>query len=390
MQSIKEIKEILEQCPTEALPERWKEWESDHRKGVQTLLTSFRKKYEKHLQEQERIEGLLTYEKECWAAGYTLVAGIDEVGRGPLAGPVVAAAVILPEGCKIEGINDSKKLSAKKREELYDVILEQAVSYGIGVVSNERIDAINILQATYEAMREALSQLSPQADYILADAVTIPQVTIPQKGIIKGDAKSLSIGAASIVAKVYRDRLMEAYEEVYPGYGLAANKGYGSAAHMEGIRKLGITPIHRRSFLKHFLSQEEETTKERGEKGEWMAAKQMEKMGYEILERNYHAMRGEIDIIAQKDHYIVFTEVKYRKNERMGTPAEAVDRRKQENILRAAKCYMAEHCLLEQGYDLRFDVAELLHQEGKTYFRYTENAFSVEHPMDGSGGEGKR
>lgn len=154
------------------------------------------------------------------AAGYALVAGIDEVGRGPLAGPVVAAAVILPQECKIEGVNDSKKLSAKKREELYDVILEKAVSYGIGIVSNERIDEINILQATYEAMREALSQLSPHAEYILADAVTIPRISTPQRGIVKGDAKSMSIGAASIVAKVYRDRLMETYDAAYPAMAL--------------------------------------------------------------------------------------------------------------------------------------------------------------------------
>ncbi|MBR5816552.1 MAG: ribonuclease HII, partial [Anaerotignum sp.] len=221
MQSISEIKGILSNCSMETLPEQIKQFEEDSRKGVQTALASFRKKYEKHQQELERLEEILTYERGLWEAGYDLIAGIDEVGRGPLAGPVVAAVVILPKECKIEGVNDSKKLSAKKREELYDIILEKAVSYGIGIVSNERIDEINILQATYEAMRDALSQLKPKADYILADAVTIPMVSTPQRGIVKGDAKSMSIGAASIVAKVYRDRLMEAYDEVYPGYGFA-------------------------------------------------------------------------------------------------------------------------------------------------------------------------
>lgn len=378
MQPIAEIKERLKQCPMEALPEQLKELEGDDRKGVQSLLVSFRKKYEAHLRERERLETLLTYEREGYALGYEAIAGIDEVGRGPLAGPVVAAAVILPKECKIEGVNDSKQLSAKKREALYDVILEQAVSYGIGVVSNTRIDEINILQATYEAMREALSQLDPPADYILADAVTIPLVSTPQKGIIKGDAKSMSIGAASIVAKVYRDRLMEAYEEAYPGYGFAANKGYGSAEHIAGIRRLGLTPIHRRSFTKHFLPQEGDTAKEKGDRGETLAARQMEKMGYEILERNFHALKGEIDIIAKKDTYIVFTEVKYRKNEAMGTPAEAVDYRKRQHIIRAAKVYIAANCLMEQGYDFRFDVAEVLHNGGKTYFRYTEDAFQLE------------
>ena len=377
MQSISEIKEVLGNCSMEELPEQMKQFEEDSRKGVRTALASFRKKYEKYQQELARLDEILTYERGLWEAGYDLVAGIDEVGRGPLAGPVVAAAVILPKECKIEGVNDSKKLSAKKREELYDIILEKAVSYGIGIVSNERIDEINILKATYEAMREALSQLKPKADYILADAVTIPMVSTPQRGIIKGDAKSMSIGAASIVAKVYRDRLMEAYEEVYPGYGFASNKGYGAAEHIEGLKKLGPTPIHRRTFLKNLLPQEGDTTTDKGHRGEALAAKQMEKMGYEILERNFHALKAEIDIIAKKDNTIVFTEVKYRKSEEMGTPAEAVGYQKQQNIIRGAKVYMAQNCLLEEGYDFRFDVAEVLTQDGKTYFRYTEDAFQL-------------
>ena len=377
MQSISEIKEILGNCSMEELPVQIKQFEEDSRKGVQTALASFRKKYEKHQQELARLEEILTYERGLWEAGYDLVAGIDEVGRGPLAGPVVAAAVILPKECKIEGVNDSKKLSAKKREDLYDIILEKAVSYGIGVVSNERIDEINILQATYEAMREALSQLKPKAEYILADAVTIPMVSTPQRGIVKGDAKSMSIGAASIVAKVYRDRMMEAYEEVYPGYGFASNKGYGAAEHIEGIRKQGITPIHRKTFVKNFLPQDGDTATDKGHRGEVLAAKQMEKMGYEILERNFHALKGEIDIIAKKENVIVFTEVKYRKNEEMGTPAEAVNHWKQQHIIRAAKAYIAQKCLMEMGYDFRFDVAEVLTSEGKTYFRYTEDAFQL-------------
>ena len=377
MQSISEIKEILGNCPMEKLPEQMKQFEADSRKGVQTALASFRKKYEKHQQELARLDEILTYERGLWEAGYGLIAGIDEVGRGPLAGPVVAAAVILPKECKIEGVNDSKKLSAKKREELYDIILEKAVSYGIGVVSNERIDEINILQATYEAMREALSQLQPKADYILADAVTIPMVSTPQRGIIKGDAKSMSIGAASVVAKVYRDRMMEAYEEVYPGYGFASNKGYGAAEHIDGIKRQGITPIHRRTFVKNFLPQDGDTTTDKGHRGEALVAKQMEKMGYEILERNFHALKAEIDIIAKKGNTIVFTEVKYRQNEEMGTPAEAVNYWKQQHIIRGAKAYIAQKCLMEMGYDFRFDVAEVLNQDGKTYFRYTEDAFQI-------------
>ena len=202
-------------------------------------------------QEKRRIEKLKVYEKEYESLGY--VCGIDEVGRGPLAGPVVAGAVILPKDCDILYINDSKQLSEKKREELYDIIMEKAVAVGIGMASPARIDEINILNATYEAMREAISKLKVQPQVLLNDAVTIPKVDIKQVPIIKGDAKSISIGAASIVAKVTRDRLMVEYENILPGYGFASNKGYGSKEHIEALQKLGPTPIHRRSFIKNFV-----------------------------------------------------------------------------------------------------------------------------------------
>ena len=191
------------------------------------------------------------FEKEY--DSYSYICGIDEVGRGPLAGPVVAGAVILPKNCDILYLNDSKQLSEKKREELYEVIMEKAVSTGLGFVTPKRIDEINILQATYEAMRMAIGELKPAPDLLLNDAVTIPEVTIRQVPIIKGDAKSISIAAASIIAKVTRDRLMTEYEKTYPGYGFAANKGYGSAEHIAAIRELGPTPIHRRSFIRNFL-----------------------------------------------------------------------------------------------------------------------------------------
>ena len=188
------------------------------------------------------------------SGGYPLLCGVDEAGRGPLAGPVYAAAVILDPADPIEGINDSKKLSAKKREELSEEIHQKAVAIGIGLSTQERIDEINILQATYEAMRKAIRALSVAPSLLLNDAVTIPQVDIPQVGIVKGDARSVSIAAASIVAKVYRDRMMEEYDKMYPGYGFASNKGYGSGEHVEALHRLGPCPIHRRSFLKSILS----------------------------------------------------------------------------------------------------------------------------------------
>jgi len=375
METIAEIREKLQNCPASELQEWLREYEQDSRKGVQKLLDGFWRKQAAQLKEEQRLDALLSYERQCYAEGYELVAGIDEVGRGPLAGPVVAAAVILPKECRIEGVNDSKKLTPRKREELYGVILEKAVAYGVGVVPPERIDEINILQATFEAMRQALAQLSPAADYILVDAVTIYGIDTPQKGIVKGDEKSLSIGEASIVAKVHRDRMMVQYDEIYPGYGFAANKGYGSAEHIAAIREKGICAIHRRSFVKNFLPGQGETAAEKGGRGEALAARQMERMGYEILERNYRRRDGEIDIIAQKDGYTVFTEVKYRKNSRNGFQSEAVDWRKQQSIIRTAKAYVAEKGL--EGGEYRFDVAEILTGDGKTYFRYTEDAFRL-------------
>ncbi|MBO5346774.1 MAG: ribonuclease HII [Lachnospiraceae bacterium] len=201
--------------------------------------------------EKERMYTLYAYEREY--AAYPYICGIDEVGRGPLAGSVVAAAVILPKDCDILYINDSKKLSEKKREMLYEEIMEKAVSVGIGMAGPERIDEINILQATYEAMREAVSKLDPQPDLMLNDAVKIPGIEIPQVSIIKGDAKSASIGAASIIAKVTRDRMMVEYDHIFPEYGFAANKGYGTAVHIAALKELGPTPIHRRSFIGNFI-----------------------------------------------------------------------------------------------------------------------------------------
>ncbi len=248
---IGEIRAQLKETPDEQLVSFIKEYAEDERSGVQALIVQAKKRREKLEKEIRRIENLKKYEREY--AGYQFICGIDEVGRGPLAGPVAAGAVILPKDCHILYINDSKKLSEKKREELYDIIMEQAVAVGIGMVGPGRIDEINILQATYEAMREAIGKLDPQPDLLLNDAVTIPQVSIRQVPIIKGDAKSISIGAASIVAKVTRDRLMVEYDKVMPEYGFASNKGYGSAAHIEALKKYGPTPIHRKSFIHSFV-----------------------------------------------------------------------------------------------------------------------------------------
>ena len=193
------------------------------------------------------------YEEKAWANGYDSVCGVDEAGRGPVAGPVCAAAVILPAGIVIEGLNDSKKLSEKKREKLFDEITENALAWSVSLVDERLIDEINILQATYEAMRQAIAKLDPAPQILLNDAVTIPQVAIPQVPIIKGDAKSVSIAAASILAKVTRDHMMEEYDKEYPEYGFAKHKGYGTAAHIAALKEYGPTPIHRRTFITKFV-----------------------------------------------------------------------------------------------------------------------------------------
>ena len=245
------IKEKFANMPVEQLSTLIEVYREDLRSGVQKEIEKAYKKIEALEKEKARTDALWKYERVY--ASYTYICGIDEVGRGPLAGPVVAGAVILPKECDLLYINDSKKLTEKKREELYDIIMEKAISVGIGYASPERIDEINILQATYEAMREAINKLSVSPDILLNDAVTIPEVSCKQVPIIKGDAKSISIGAASIIAKVTRDRLMVDYDTVYPEYGFASNKGYGASVHIEALKKYGPTPIHRRSFIKNFI-----------------------------------------------------------------------------------------------------------------------------------------
>ena len=250
-ESIQEIKGKLQAAQVSELEALIHRYEQDERVSVQKMLDSAHKRIAAYEKELLRIDKLKEYERRY--TEYTYICGIDEVGRGPLAGPGVAGAVIFPPECDILYINDSKQLSEKKREELYDVIMEKAVACAVGYATPERIDEINILQATYEAMRDAINSLTVRPRLLLNDAVTIPKVEIPQVPIIKGDAKSISIGAASIIAKVTRDRLMREYDRVFPEYDFAGNKGYGSAAHIAALKKYGPTPIHRRSFIKAFV-----------------------------------------------------------------------------------------------------------------------------------------
>lgn len=251
--AIAQIKAELE----EALPEQRKslleEYASDERKGVQNLIEKYHKQEVAMQKELARLEQMRFFEKK-YQSDFGYICGIDEAGRGPLAGPVVAGACILPKDCEILYLNDSKKLSASKRELLYDEICDKAIAYGVGIVSAQRIDEINILQATYEAMQQAIDKMDITPDLLLVDAVTVPNVSMKQVGIVKGDAKSVSIAAASILAKVTRDRIMTEFDEVYPEYGFAKHKGYGSATHIETIKKIGPCPLHRETFIKNFVN----------------------------------------------------------------------------------------------------------------------------------------
>ena len=246
MTTIKEIKELLATVKELDSPV-FLELEKDTRSGVQKEISKRKKIIQAELDENLRLEKMLTYEKDLYKQGLTLIAGVDEVGRGPLAGPVVAAAVILPQGCKIKGLNDSKKIPKKKQLEVFQAVQDQALSIGIGIIDNQVIDQVNIYEATKLAMKEAISQLSLQPQHLLIDAMKL-DLPISQTSIIKGDANSLSIAAASIIAKVTRDELMKDYDQQFPGYDFSANAGYGTVKHLEGIEKQGITAIHRLSF----------------------------------------------------------------------------------------------------------------------------------------------
>ena len=246
MPTIKEVKERLAMIDELDHP-LFEELILDGRAGVQAAISKRKRELQKQVDEDLRLEKMLAYEKELYAQGIDLIAGVDEVGRGPLAGPVVAAAVILPKACKIPGLNDSKKIPKSKHKEIYEAVLQNAIAIGIGIKDNQVIDQVNIYEATKLAMMEAIGQLEPQPQHLLIDAMKL-DLPISQTSIIKGDANSLSIAAASIVAKVTRDQMMEEFDKEYPGYDFAQNAGYGTAKHLAGLDKLGVTPIHRRSF----------------------------------------------------------------------------------------------------------------------------------------------
>ena len=390
-ESIQKISAEMKAASVDELPSFIEKYRSDPRDGVQKLVTQAANRLKKYQQELMRLEKMRLYERRY--DDFEYICGIDEAGRGPLAGPVCAAAVILPKDARILYLNDSKKLSEKRREALYDEIMEKAIGVGVGLVSPARIDEINILQADYEAMRQAIDALPVRPQILLNDAVTIPEVEIPQEPIVKGDAKSVSIAAASVIAKVTRDRIMVDLDRQYPQYGFASHKGYGTAAHIEALQKYGPCPEHRRSFIGHFVDMSGETAAADstpvqapeqpdsesadvqsnvsvGRQQEARAASYLEAHGHRILEHNFRCRAGEIDLISREGNVLVFTEVKYRADGRMGDPAEAVNREKKYRISRAADFYRKIH-KIPGNAPCRFDVIALMPGE----VRYIRNAF---------------
>ena len=397
--------------------------EHDPRAGARAIAEQMRKKQKAQARENARLEQMLTIEKNLRKRGIQHIAGVDEAGRGPLAGPVVAAAVILPPDTLIPGLNDSKALSEKRREELFETIHDIALAIGIGKASPQEIDKYNIRNATHRAMCQALAALGISPDRVLIDGNAIPGSSFPEQAVIGGDRKSLSIAAASVIAKVTRDRLMIDYHAQYPAYGFAGHKGYGSADHLAALQKHGPCPIHRRSFrgvfeanrsedfeifaegirsamnldqlqaigktiasagnhipqnevqaLRTLYRKQRTRLQHSGPKGEQLAEQFIEQKGYRILARRFRALGGEIDLIAEKNDVLIFIEVKTATTPQFGQPEAWVTPAKQAQIIKIAKAYLHQH---PDHAAPRFDVIAIDLTQPRPAIRHYENAFTA-------------
>lgn len=397
--------------------------EQDPRAGARAIAEQMRKKQKAQARENARLEQMLTIEKKLRERGIQHIAGVDEAGRGPLAGPVIAAAVILPPDTLIPGLNDSKALSEKRRAELFETIHNTALAIGIGKASPREIDKYNIRNATHHAMCQALAALSISPDRVLIDGNALPGSPFPEQAVIGGDRKSLSIAAASVIAKVTRDRLMIDYHAQYPAYGFASHKGYGSAEHLAALQKHGPCPIHRQSFQgvlearrsedfkifaegiqtatnldqlqaigktiasasKHIPQDEVQALRllfrkqrtrlqQSGPKGEQLAEKFIEQKGYDIRARGFRALGGEIDLIAVKNNVLIFIEVKTATTPNFGQPEAWVTPAKQAQILKVAQAYLTQH---PNHAAPRFDVIAIDLTQPRPTIRHYENAFTA-------------
>ena len=397
--------------------------EQDPRVGVRAIAEQMRKKQKAQARENARLEQMLIIEKKLKERGIQHIAGVDEAGRGPLAGPVIAAAVILPPDTLIPGLNDSKALSEKRREELFETIHNIALTIGTGKASPREIDKFNIRNATHHAMCEALAALSISPDRVLIDGNAIPGSPFPEQAVIGGDRKSLSIAAASVIAKVTRDRLMIDYHAQYPAYGFTSHKGYGSAEHLAALQKHGPCPIHRQSFqgvlearrsedfkifaegiqtainldqlqaigktiasaskhipqdevhaLRMLFRKQRTRLQQSGPKGEQLAEKFLKQKGYSIRVRGFRALGGEIDIIAVKNNILIFVEVKTATTSHFGQPEAWVTPAKQAQIIKVAQAYLHQR---SDHAAPRFDVIAIDLTQSRPVIRHYENAFTA-------------
>ena len=406
-------------------PELWALLERDPRQGVRRLGISSRQQWQRRQDEQARLGRLLELERRLWERGCALVAGVDEVGRGCLAGPVVAAAVILRQDALLPGLDDSKKLSPEKRERLAVEVAAQAQALAIGQVEAAEIDQIDILQASLKAMRLALGQLRPAPQQVLVDGNHRPGSAFPETAVVEGDSRSLSIAAASVVAKVHRDHLMTEYDRQYPGYGFAAHKGYGSPQHLAALQAQGPCPLHRLSFapvaqtrrasegfrlfkegmegclhraelerfghfiregasslepgeleeLRRLYRERRQVLAATGPRGEAEAAAFLEARGYQILVRRYRGAGGELDLVARQGDCLVFVEVKSGEEGGLGYPEERVDAAKRAHLTRAARHYCLSHP--DQGQEYRFDVIAVVFGSGAPQITHLQDAFQT-------------
>ena len=327
-------------------------------------------------QEKEGVPAMTLYEYDRSLGIEGILCGVDEAGRGPLAGDVYAAAVILDPDNPIDGLNDSKKLTEKKREALYPVILEKAAAWSVGVATVEEIETYNILQATFLAMRRAVAGLSIQPNLVLVDGNRNPGLELPTRLLVKGDGTSASVAAASIVAKVARDHYMAEIAQAYPQYQFLRHKGYGTKLHYEMLDLYGESPVHRHSFLKSYYRKKGEAIPTTGTRGEQLAAGYLTGQGCEILERNWHAACGELDLIVRQGEILAFVEVKTRGPGMIATPAEAVTAAKRQKLVATAESYLMENPLPLQP---RFDILEIYLDGDGGFLRadWLQNAFDA-------------
>ena len=371
--SVQQIRQLIDDTNPEGYEEIIPKLESDARSGVRKLASTLKNRLEKNKKETDRLSRMKSTELSLYAEGFKYVAGVDEAGRGPLCGPVVSAVVIMPEDSMIPFVNDSKKLTEKKREELYERITAEAVCWAVGIEDHHVIDEINILQATRKSVVSAIGSMDIKPDMLLTDDLHI-DYPVRQKAFVKGDANIYCIAAASIIAKVTRDRMMYEYDRQYPEYGFASNKGYGTEEHINAIRKYGPTPIHRLTFIKNFMPHEDASENRVRLDANEMCCSYLRNKGYEVLETRYVRETSKIDVIAKKDGIVSFVKIFITDSPEEGDEDRCVKECEESGIRKTADRYTFDKGIFD---DISCDIMLILHSEstGKNYIKHIKNAY---------------